>query len=164
VAAIIGAFLGGMVVAERSDQGALLAKAEVLVNLFLPFFLVDIGMRVQVGDFAQPGVLVAAVIVTLLAVAGKYWGGSLAARGLGRRTARQVGVGMVPRGEVGIVAAQMGLGLGALSPRLFAVVLFMAVATTLIAPPFLRRVFAPQAGEELEEAASVVEGIPFKVE
>ncbi|MGC5075328.1 cation:proton antiporter, partial [Escherichia coli] len=59
--------------------------------------------------------------------------------------ALQVGMGMVPRGEVGIVVAQIGLALGVVSDRLFGVVLFMAVATTLIAPPFLRPLFTAQA-------------------
>jgi Kef-type K+ transport system membrane component KefB len=50
-------------------------------------------------------------------------------------------MGMVPRGEVGIVVAQIGLGLAVISDALFGVVLFMAVATTLVAPPFLRLLF-----------------------
>ena len=50
----------------------------------------------------------------------------------------QVGVGMVPRGEVGIVVAQIGLGLGVISAQFFGSVLFMAVATTLIAPPLIK--------------------------
>jgi Kef-type K+ transport system membrane component KefB len=59
---------------------------------------------------------------------------------------------MAPRGEVGIVVAQLGLSLGVISPALYGVVIFMAVATTLIAPPFLRPLFAsePAAHGEID--------------
>ena len=57
----------------------------------------------------------------------------------------QIGMGMVPRGEVGIVVAQIGLGLQAVSDAAYGVVLFMAVATTLIAPPFIMRLFKDEA-------------------
>lgn len=142
IAAIVGAFLAGLFFADRLEQTELLHRSESLVALFLPFFLVNIGAQVQLGVLKDWRVILLALVVTLLAVAGKYWGGKLGAKSLGADVARQVGVGMVPRGEVGIVAAQIGLGLGALSPTLFAIVLFMAVATTLIAPPMLRRAFA----------------------
>jgi Kef-type K+ transport system membrane component KefB len=165
IAAIIGAFLAGMVLADRSDQEHLLHKSEALVALFLPFFLVNIGMQVSLNAFKSPIILGLAVLITFLAVIGKYFGGMLAARGLGKRTAAQVGMGMVPRGEVGIVAAQLGLTLGVLDARLFAVVLFMAVATTLIAPPFLRRLFAGESSEETEFIPdSVVEERPVRLE
>lgn len=55
-----------------------------------------------------------------------------------RREMGQIGVGMIPRGEVGIVVAQIGLGLGVITKPFFAAVLFMAVATTLIAPPLIK--------------------------
>ena len=53
----------------------------------------------------------------------------------------QVGVGMIPRGEVGIVVAQIGLALAVIDSQFFAAVLFMAVATTLIAPPLIKLLF-----------------------
>lgn len=161
IAAIIGAFLAGMVLADLSDQSHLLQKTESAVNLMLPFFLVNIGMQVQLRELAGWGVIAVAVIITLLAVAGKFLGGWLASRGQPGRVPAQVGMGMVPRGEVGIVAAQLGLTLGAINERMFAVVLFMAVATTLIAPPFLRRLFA---GETDDDHKAVVEQKPMRVE
>ena len=72
-----------------------------------------------------------------------------------------VGMGMVPRGEVGIVAAQLGLAMKALNQNLFSIVLFMAVATTLIAPPFLRKMLQ---GHEITEEGYVTEEQPFRVE
>ncbi|HEV2764686.1 MAG TPA: hypothetical protein VGV38_17030, partial [Pyrinomonadaceae bacterium] len=56
----------------------------------------------------------------------------------------QVGVGMVPRGEVGIIVAQLGLSLALISQSIYGVVLFMAVATTLVAPPLLKRLYADE--------------------
>ena len=58
------------------------------------------------------------------------------------REMAQIGVGMIPRGEVGIVVAQIGLGLGVISGHFFASVLFMAVATTLIAPPLIKVLYS----------------------
>jgi Kef-type K+ transport system membrane component KefB len=161
IAAIIGAFLAGMVLADLSDQSNLLKKSESAVNLMLPFFLVNIGMQVELGELANWGVIAVAIIITLLAVIGKFAGGWLASRGQPGRIPAQVGMGMVPRGEVGIVAAQLGLTLGAINERMFAVVLFMAVATTLIAPPFLRRLFAGETEADLEP---VTEAMPMRVE
>ncbi len=89
-----------------------------------------------------------AVIVTALAVATKFVGCGLGAWGMTRREMAQIGIGMVPRGEVGIVVAQIGLGLGVISGHFFAAVLFMAVATTLIAPPFIKRLFAKDEDED----------------
>lgn len=147
IAAIIGAFLAGMALAEFSDQEHLLHKSETLVALFLPFFLVNIGMQVSLEAFKSPLLLWLAALLTVLAVGGKYVAGLIAARGLGKRMSKQIGMGMVPRGEVGIVAAQLGLTLGVLDNRLFSAVLFMAVATTIIAPPFLRALFAGENGQ-----------------
>jgi Kef-type K+ transport system membrane component KefB len=154
IAAIIGAFLAGMVLADRSDQEHLLHKAESLVHMFLPFFLVSIGMQLKLDVFRNGWVIVLAVVLTILAVLGKYWGGLLAARGLGERTASQIGMGMVPRGEVGIVVAQIGFSLRVLDESLFGAVLFMAIATTLIAPPFLRSLFAGETGDSREANVS----------
>ena len=161
VAAIVGAFLAGMVLADRAEQSHLLHKSEALVNLFLPFFLVNIGMQVDLTAFQDWRVVGAAILLTGLAVIGKFFGGKWGAKGESPRVATQIGMGMVPRGEVGIVAAQLGLAVGALHAKLFAIVLVMAVATTLIAPPFLRRLFADT---DKDEGNPVVESTPFRVE
>lgn len=161
IAAIVGAFLAGMVLADRSDQSQLLQKSETLVNLFLPFFLVNIGMQVELGVFTDVWVVLAALVITLLAVVGKFVAGKIGARGESKNVTNLIGMGMVPRGEVGIVAAQMGLGMGALTHNLFAIVLFMAVSTTLIAPPFLRRLLQ---GETMADEGYVTEAKPIRVE
>ena len=143
VAAIIGAFLAGMAIAEVSEGNhALHDQVRGATELLVPFFLVGIGMQLNLLVFADPDIILLAVIVTAVAVLTKLIGCGLGAWPLGMRGALQVGVGMVPRGEVGIVVAQIGLSMGVISDRMFGVVLFMAVATTLIAPPFIRPLFA----------------------
>lgn len=149
VAAIIGAFLAGMAIAEVSEENhELHSQIRGVTEFMVPFFLVNIGMQLNLAIFNDSSVVILAVLVTLIAVATKVIGCGLGAWSLGTRGALQVGVGMVPRGEVGIVVAQIGLGMGVISDSLFGVVLFMAVATTLIAPPFLKPLFARRAGAE----------------
>jgi Kef-type K+ transport system membrane component KefB len=116
-----------------------------VTEFLVPFFLVNIGMQLKLDVFRDPSTLMLTLIVTAIAVATKLVGCGAAAASLGWRRAAQVGMGMVPRGEVGIVVAQIGLGLAVINDALFGVVLFMAVATTLIAPPFLKVLFASEA-------------------
>ncbi len=143
VAAIIGAFLAGMAMAEASETNPEMHDLTSGVTEFLvPFFLVNIGMQLRLDIFREPSVMVLAVAITLIAVATKLIGCGAGAWSMGVRRAGQVGMGMVPRGEVGIVVAQIGLSLGVVGDVLFGVVLFMAVATTLIAPPFLKMLFS----------------------
>lgn len=143
VAAIIGAFLAGMALAEATEDNHKMHQLTSGVTEFLvPFFLVNIGMQLDLGVFGNTSVVALAAIVTVVAVITKFVGCGLGAWGMKRREMAQIGIGMVPRGEVGIVVAQIGLGLGVISSNFFASVLFMAVATTLIAPPFIKILFA----------------------
>jgi Kef-type K+ transport system membrane component KefB len=66
----------------------------------------------------------------------------LSALPLGKRDAIRIGVGMIPRGEVGMVVAQIGLSMGVIEQSVYGVVVFMAVATTMIAPPLIKIAFA----------------------
>jgi Kef-type K+ transport system membrane component KefB len=143
VAAIIGAFLAGMALAEATEENRKMHSLTTGVMEFLvPFFLVNIGMQLNLAVFKDVSVVVLAVIVTLVAVVTKFVGCALGAWGMSRREMAQIGAGMVPRGEVGIVVAQIGLGMAVISEQFFAAVLFMAVATTLIAPPFIKILYS----------------------
>ncbi|MEO8041141.1 MAG: cation:proton antiporter [Acidobacteriota bacterium] len=139
VAAIIGAFLAGMALAEATEGNHKMHRLTSGITEFLvPFFLVNIGMQLDLAVFRDMSVVSLAAIITIAAVITKFVGCGLGAWGMTRREMGQIGVGMVPRGEVGIVVAQIGLGLGVISGHFFASVLFMAVATTLIAPPLIK--------------------------
>lgn len=139
VAAIIGAFLAGMALAEATEDNTKMHRLTSGVMEFLvPIFLVNIGMQLDLSLFHDMSVIALALIVTVAAVVTKFVGCALGAWGMSRREMAQVGVGMIPRGEVGIVVAQIGIGLGVISGQFFASVLFMAVASTLIAPPLIK--------------------------
>jgi Kef-type K+ transport system membrane component KefB len=137
VAAIVGAFLAGMALAEHVEP-RVHDLAHGVSELMVPFFLVGIGLHVDLRIFATPSVLMLALVVLLAAVATKLVACGLAAWRLGRVDALRVGLGMVPRGEVGMVVAQIGLSLGAIHQQTYGVAVFMAVATTLLTPPLIK--------------------------
>ena len=153
----VGAMLAGMALAETTEGNNKVHQLTSGVTEFLvPFFLVNIGMQLNLSVFRDSSVVVLAIIITVAAVITKFIGGGLGVLGMKRREIAQVGVGMIPRGEVGIVVAQIGLGMAVISQQFFASVLFMAVATTLIAPPLIKIFFAEDTDndgiiDELEE-------------
>jgi Kef-type K+ transport system membrane component KefB len=141
VAAIIGAFLAGMALSESAEGTDMPHQAEAVTEFLLPFFLTNIGMQLKLDALLTRSTIILALVVTILAVVSKLIGCGLAALPLGKKKAAQIGMGMVPRGEVGVVVAQIGLSLNAVDAAAYGVVLFMAIATTLIAPPFLVKLF-----------------------
>jgi Kef-type K+ transport system membrane component KefB len=160
VAAIIGSFLAGMAMAEASeDHPNMHRQINGVTEFLVPFFLVNIGMQLRLDVFRSPSVVVLCILVTLVAVATKLFGCGLGAINLGIKRAAQVGMGMVPRGEVGIIVAQIGLSLAVIGPELYGVVLFMAVATTLIAPPFLKILYASEPAAQAEIGPADAGGI-----
>jgi Kef-type K+ transport system membrane component KefB len=142
LAAIIGAFLAGMVVAETKDRHDFEEEVAPLYAFFPPFFFVFIGLEVELDAFTDPGTLALLVGVTALAFATKFGAAWVAARPMGGGNALVVGLGMVPRGEVGIIVAGIGATAGVIDADLFAVIVGMSIATTLIIPPLLRRALA----------------------
>ena len=157
VAAIIGAFLAGMALSESAEDTDMPHQAEAVTEFLLPFFLTNIGMQLKLGALLNRNTIILALSVTILAVLSKLIGCGLAAWPLGKKKAAQVGMGMVPRGEVGVVVAQIGLSLNAVDAAAYGVVLFMAVATTLIAPPFLVRLFRGETRVDNEPRVPVAQ-------
>jgi len=139
LAAIIGAFLAGMIVAETKEQHPIEEEVAPLYAFFPPFFFAFIGAELDLGALADGGALALLAGLTALAVATKYVGARLGARSLEPRERHVVALGMVPRGEVGIIVAGIGATAGVVTGERFAVIVAMSVATTLIAPPLLRR-------------------------
>jgi Kef-type K+ transport system membrane component KefB len=136
VAAIVGAFLAGMSLGESVGR-----RVHTLVHgtteLLVPFFLVGIGLKIDVSVFKDGSTVLLTSVILAAAVASKLVGCGSGAIGLGWRDAMKIGFGMVPRGEVGMVVAQLGLAMGALSQTIYGVVVFTALATTVVAPPLL---------------------------
>jgi len=156
LAAIVGAFMAGMILAEFNIQFRLSVKSESLYDFLVPFFFVMMGRQVDLTIFTHPSIIGAALILTIFAILGKLLGCGLGAVGLGFRQASLVGVGMVPRGEVGLIIASIGLSLGVIGKDLYSIVVFMVVATTLLTPPFLRSMILKipeltKPEEEMEE-------------
>ncbi len=139
LAALIGAFLAGMIVAETKDHTSIEEEVRPLYAFFPPFFFAFIGIELDLGSLLNGHALWLLAAITIIAAATKLVPAYLAARPLGRTQAAIVGVGMVPRGEVGIVIASIGAAEGVVDAELFAVVVGMAVLTTLAAPFGLRR-------------------------
>jgi Kef-type K+ transport system membrane component KefB len=145
MAAIIGAFFAGLAFAEFSPQWNLQSRGNALNEFLAPFFFFTLGAQLDLHVFSGR-VLLTASVLTLLAIVAKMVGCGLPALGLGRRDALRVGVGMTPRGEVGLIVAAVGLRLHTISQEAYGVVLFMTAVTTLLAPPWLRYLFRKPAG------------------
>src|SRR3712207_2671447 len=137
LAAIIGAFLAGMVCAEMKDRHDFEEEVAPLYAFFPPFFFVFIGLEVDLAAFGDIEVLLGLLGITALAAATKFVPAWLAARRLGRRDAIVVGIGMVPRGEVGIIVAGIGATAGVVEPRLFAVNAGTLILLLPLIPPLL---------------------------
>jgi len=137
LAAIIGAFLAGMIAAETTQRETLEHQTQPLLALLTPFFFVLTGSKIDLAELASAEALGMLAVVTLIAIVSKFIGGFLGALSLGKRGAAIVGVGMVPRGEVGVVIASLGLSAGVFSPRTYAVIVAMSLLTAMITPPIL---------------------------
>jgi Kef-type K+ transport system membrane component KefB len=135
LAAIIGAFLAGTIFEFRREEVA--TQIEPVYELLVPFFFAITGTHLDPTVFTDPAILGLAAAVTALAIVTKVMGGWAGSRSMGGRDALTVGVGMVPRGEVGLIVASLGLSLGVISQNLYGVVIVMTVVTTLLTPPAL---------------------------
>jgi len=142
IAGIIGAFLAGVALSELTDGTRLHQQSQALTEFTTPFFLISIGMKLNIAIFVSWEVVLLSLVVIALAILTKFIGCGVGALGMGRRRAIQVGVGMIPRGEVGIVVAQIGLALAAVSDAVYGVVLAMSVITTIAAPPLIKAAFS----------------------
>jgi len=149
LAAIIGAFVAGLIVAETEAQDELEHEIRPLGQIFTPFFFAVTGAQVDLTALLDPGIAALAVVLAVAGVVTKAVGGLLGARSIGRWGSAAVGFGMVPRGEVGIVVANLGLAAGLLSAGLFSAVLVAVVLTTVIAP-YLLAWAIPRAAAEAD--------------
>jgi len=136
VAAITGAFLAGLALSD-TVEGRVRDLTHGVTELLVPFFLAGIGLHLNLHVFANRSVLALSLIILAAAVLSKLVACGLAVAHLGWGMMFRVGTGMVPRGEVGMVVAQLGLSMGVIPNAIYAVVVFMAIATTVLAPPLI---------------------------
>ncbi len=146
LAMIIGAFLAGMLFAEHAWEWKLEEKFESISALFVSFFFVYVGMNVDIQVFIDdPALLGTALILIVLACLTKFVGCGLGAKiaepHMEMSSVSIIGTGMMPRGEVGIIVALLGLGMDILSNDMYGIIVLMCIATTIIAPPILSVLF-----------------------
>lgn len=138
LAPIIGAFLIGMVLAEVSDNYDFHDKVHALESFLAPVFFAMVGVQLPLALLADSEVLMNGAVLTLIAILGKWLGSLAIAPTQGFNIANKVGVGMVPRGEVGLIVVGIGLSTNLINDKLFAEIVVMIIATTILAPIVLR--------------------------
>jgi Kef-type K+ transport system membrane component KefB len=159
LAAIIGAFLAGMVFAELNEQFELERQVMPLYVVLVPLFFVITGSRVDWRLFLDGPLVGIALAITALAIVGKLLGCGVAALGLGWRRAAIVGVGMAPRGEVGLIVANVGASLAVIPNEMYSAVVIMSVLTTLAVPPVLIQLYGGRSADSARvEEYAVADG------
>jgi Kef-type K+ transport system membrane component KefB len=137
LAAIIGSFMAGIVIDELAGVYELENKIKYVNEFLLPFFFVMMGAHLNPRIFLRPKLLFLVIFISLVAVLSKMIGSALGSWKEKWRTRIQIGVCMVPRGEVGIIVALIGLSLHTITQEIYAVVLGMSLLTTLVTPPLI---------------------------
>ncbi|MBI4386654.1 MAG: cation:proton antiporter [Elusimicrobia bacterium] len=144
-ALIVGAFTAGALLAGTDKREDIDGALKPLADVFVPIFFVMVGAKVRLSEYnpfipGNLGMIGLAAALVVLAVGGKLASGwAVRTSGLNRW---RVGIGMIPRGEVGLIFAQIGLASGMIGFSLYAAVVGMVVVTTFLAPPLLRRAFS----------------------
>jgi Kef-type K+ transport system membrane component KefB len=152
MAAIIGAFFAGLMFADYAPQWNLLPRVGGITEFLAPYFFFSIGSQLDVHLFSG-NVLVTATMISLLAIFSKIIGCGLPLLGEGWLNVFRVGVGMMPRGEVALIVAAVGLRSEIVLPSTYAIVVFMTAVTTLLAPPLLRYLFRRESKRPEEHSA-----------
>lgn len=147
-ALIIGAFAAGIILSGINQFDTIEREVRPVASIFTPIFFVSVGASVDLRllDPTTPesrGTLTVAAVLIVIAIVGKLAAGWAAPWAGIRRIV--VGVGMVPRGEVGLIFADIGRRSGVLSDGVFGAVLLMIMVTTFVAPPGLKALFGPSA-------------------
>jgi Kef-type K+ transport system membrane component KefB len=153
VAAITGAFLAGVGLGRSHLRDEIEhGLHRIAYGFFVPLFLVDIGLQADLRAL-DPTTMAFAGVIIVVAFISKLLGSGVGARlgGMDRAASIRMGIGMISRGEVGLIVAGVGVSEGILEPQLFSVIILMVLVTTLVTPPLLRWTFVR---EEAEDAAA----------
>ncbi len=159
LAAITGAFMAGLFLARTSVRDYLIDNfATLAYGFFVPIFFVNIGLQANLRaiDSSAWGL---GIILLITAVLGKILGSGFGARvgGFTNRESLQLGIGMVSRGEVGLIVASFALIEGLISSNNFSILVFIVIIATLITPPMLRASFATQTVPATTKAEQLTE-------
>lgn len=135
LAAIVGAFACGLVLAKTENKIHFDEKVRSIADIFVPVFFVIMGARMDLRT-VTPDVLAIGGILFVCAVIGKILGGyTLPGKGFNRSI---IAVGMIPRGEVGLIFASIGLTNKIIDKGIYATIVFVVIATTFVTPPLLK--------------------------
>lgn len=139
LAMIIGAYATGLALSQTPWTFQIQSQLANLYKFFVPLFFCVMGMLVDFGAVMDSRVIIFEIIYTVVAVVAKLIGCSIPCLALGYSGmgALRVGLGMIPRGEVALIIAAIGLSTGGLDEEAFAMAMFMTVATTMVTPPLL---------------------------
>jgi Kef-type K+ transport system membrane component KefB len=149
IAAITGAFLVGLFLSRSPLRNQLEAGVSAIAyGFFVPVFFVSIGLEVNMRAISGEA-WIFAIVITIVAILSKIIGSGLGARisGFTNLESLQLGIGMVSRGEVGLIVATFALANGLLSQDGFSIAVFMVIIATLVTPPLLRLSFREQVAE-----------------
>lgn len=140
--AVLGAFIAGILVGQvkRFDDRLRHIFEQVALGVFAPVFFAAAGLKVDLAKLAQPKVLAVGLLVLAIAIVGKFVGAYAGARASrqGHWEALSLGAGMNARGAMEIIVATIGFTRGILTAEMYSIILMVAVATSLMAPPILR--------------------------
>ena len=134
LAVVVGAFAAGLMLEYIPQERQITRQVETLVDLFVPFYFVKAGSLLNPMLFGQVSVIISTLVLLGIAIVGKLLSGIGAQRG----TRWAVGVGMMPRGEVGLIFALFGLVNGILTEELYAILVMIVLLTTIATPIILR--------------------------
>ena len=139
LAMIIGAYVMGLSLSRTDLSFVIQEKIHPLQEFFVPIFFCVMGMLVNVNEFLKPEILFYGLIFSVLGILAKMIGCGVPSLFLNfnRWGALRIGAGMIPRGEVALIIAGIGISNGILNDSLFGIAIFMTLLTTLIPPPLL---------------------------
>ena len=153
---VVGAYVAGLVFSACQEKEEIVEKGRPIMLFAAPFFFAYLGMMVNLRLFGVPGAAILAVLLIVVAIVGKMIGCYIPARFAGKLSHNSgmiVGVGMIPRAEVGLIVAAAGYIAGAISLGLYGAAVVVCVVTTLVTPAMLKPFFKRQLAQVPEPAS-----------
>lgn len=151
LATIVGAFAAGLVLEKTQNKIHFRKKVEPVANLFVPVFFIMAGVMVDLSSISKIEIIMVGLILTALAIIGKLISG-LGCIGSNAK-ALPVGIGMIPRGEVGLIFASFGLTHHLIKADMYSILIIAIILTTLVTPPVLMHLMKSAKQKEDTETA-----------
>jgi len=149
LASITGAFVAGVVMSKTPGAGTLKEKVSTIgYGLFIPLFFVEMGVRTNLGVLAKTSLLAVALVGVAMFDKVVGCGAGALLGGFGRRDSLRVGVGMMPRAEVALVVASIGIKAGIVDPGLFSITVVIVLTTSLLTPVLVKSAFKDTWGRK----------------